>query len=84
MDDDGMKESSTSQAIKIAERFSYNSRRVAARISGELAVILSKSGSKNAVRFNYHNGTNTNGDSYQDFRSLCSINNLSRNHYSYY
>lgn len=26
MDDDGMKESSTSQAMKIAERFSYNSK----------------------------------------------------------
>ena len=27
-------------------------------------------GSKNAVRFNYYDGTNTNSDSHQDFLSL--------------
>lgn len=32
--------------------------------------MLSKIKSGNAVRFNYYDGTNTNGDSYQDFLSL--------------
>ena len=70
MDADRIKESSTSQAIKIAVWFSYNNCSVTAIISGVLAVMLSKIGGKNAVRFNYYDETNTNGDSYQDFLSL--------------
>ena len=70
MDADRIKESSTSQAIKIADWFSYNGCRVTERILSELAVMLSKSGSKNAVRFDCCGGVNTNGDSYQDFLSL--------------
>ena len=67
---DRIKESSTSQAIKTAAWFSYNNCRVTARATDEFAVMLSKIGSKNAVRFNYYDGTNTNSDSYQDFLSL--------------
>lgn len=70
MDADRIKESSTSQAIKNADWFSYNGCRVTERILSELAVMLSKSGSKYAVRFNYHYGSNTNGDSYPVFLSL--------------
>ena len=67
---DRIKESSTSQAIRIVDWFIYYGCRVTVRRSGVLAVILSNIGSKNAVRFNYYDGTNTNGDSYQDFLSL--------------
>ena len=67
---DRIKESSTSQAIKLADWFSYNNYRVTAGISAGFAVMLSKIKSGNAVRFNYYDGTNTNGDSYQDFLSL--------------
>ena len=70
MDADRIKESSTSQAIKNADWFSYNGCRVTARRSGVLAVTLSKSGSKIAVRFDYHSGGNINGDNYPLFLSL--------------
>ena len=58
-----------SQAIKLADWFSYNNYRVTAGISAGFAVMLSEIKSGNAVRFRYSNEINTNGDSHRVFLS---------------
>lgn len=62
---DRIKESSTSQAIKLADWSSYNNYRVTTGISAGFAVMLSKIESGNTVRIRHSNESNTNGDSYK-------------------